>query len=624
MFVLGTAGHVDHGKSALIQALTGIDPDRLQEEKERGMTIDLGFAWLQLPSGREVGIVDVPGHEHFIKNMLAGVGGIDLALLIVAANEGVMPQTREHLAILDLLGIKKGIVVITKKDLVDEEWLSLVKMDIEELIAPTTLSGAPIVAVSAVTREGLPDLVAGIDQLLSSMQPKKDTGRPRLPIDRVFTIAGAGTIVTGTLLDGSLHVGQEVEIVPAGLKSRLRGLQTHKTHIDTTTPGSRVAANLVGIATSQLKRGDVLTNPGWLAPTTMLNVKLSLLSSLRHPLRHNATVSVHSGTSEVMAKARLLEKDELKPGDTSWAQLFLAEPVAVVKGDRFVIRSPQDTLGGGEIVEIHTKRYRRYRPALIQSLESKEKGTAQDILIATLETNQPQDTGTLIHNSGLPPNEAMPTIEALIREKSLLAVGTGEHRILFTAPGWDNLQEKVKIIVQDYHKRFPTRPGMPRGELGSKLQLPAAAYALTLRRLLDDGILVEEGATVRLPSHQIQLSKEQQTKVDAYLQSLARNPYAPPGDIMPEPELLNFLIKQRRVVKVSDSVVFATSTYDEMVRKIVAHIKAKGKITLAETRDLFNNSRKYAQALLEHLDQEKVTRRVGDERVLGSGSTSNI
>jgi selenocysteine-specific elongation factor len=618
MFVLGTAGHVDHGKSALIQALTGIDPDRLREEKERGMTIDLGFAWLQLPSGREVGIVDVPGHEHFIRNMLAGVGGIDLALLVIAANEGVMPQTKEHLAILDLLGIKKGIVVITKKDLVDEEWLSLVKMDVEELIAPTTLAGSPIITVSAVTKEGLPELLAALDQLLSSMQPKKDTGRPRLPIDRVFTIAGAGTIVTGSLLDGSFHVGQEVEIVPAGLKSRLRGLQTHKTHIETATPGSRVAANLVGIATAQLKRGDVLTNPGWLAATRMLNVKLILLPATRHPLRHNANVSVHSGTSEVMAKIRLLEKDELKPGDTSWAQLLLAEPVAVVKGDRFVIRSPQDTLGGGEIVETHTKRYRRYRSPLIQSLECKEKGTAPEILIATLETNQPQDKGTLIHNSGLPPNEAMPTIEALIKENVLVAIGTGEHRILFTVPGWDNLQEKVKTIVQDYHKRFPTRPGMPRGELGNKLQLSAAAYALTLHRLLEDGILVEEGAAVRLPSHQIQLSREQQSKVDIYLQSLARNPYAPSSEIMPEPELLNFLIKQRRVVKVSDNVVFSASAYDEMVGKIIAHIKAKGKITLAETRDLFNTSRKYAQALLEHLDQEKVTRRVGDERVLGT------
>ena len=624
MFVLGTAGHVDHGKSALIQALTGIDPDRLREEKERGMTIDLGFAWLKLPGGREVGIVDVPGHEHFIKNMLAGVGGIDLALLIVAANEGVMPQTREHLAILDLYGIKKGIVVVTKKDLVDDEWLQLVKMDIEELIAPTALAGSPMIAVSAITKEGLPELLAAIDRMLDAMQPKKDTGRPRLPVDRVFTIAGSGTVVTGTLIDGSLHAGQEVEIVPAGLKSRLRGLQTHKTHIDTAAPGSRVAANLVGIATSQLKRGDVLTNPGWLNPSTMLNVRLKLLPYLRHPLKHNTTVSFHSGTAEAMAKVRLLEKEDLKPGETSWAQLLLDEPVAIVRGDRFVIRSPQDTLGGGEIVETRTTRYKRYRATIIQSLESKEKGTAQEILIATLEKNQPQGLDALVRNSGLSPAETKPAIESLFQGQQIVAVGAGEHRFLFSAAGWKNLSERARAIAQDYHRKFPTREGMPRGELGNKLQLAAAASAPVLSRLFEEGTLKEEGAFVRLPSHQIQLNREQQTKIDAFLKALTQNPYAPPGDIMPEPELLNLLIKQRRVVKVSESVVFAASAYDEMVRKVVSHIKAKGKITLAETRDMLGTSRKYAQALLEHLDQEKITRRVGDERVLGTGSSTNI
>jgi len=309
MFVLGTAGHIDHGKSVLVQALTGIDPDRLREEKERGMTIDLGFAWLKLPSGREVGIVDVPGHERFIKNMLAGVGGIDLALLIVAANEGVMPQTKEHLAILDLLGVKRGTVVITKKDLVDEEWLSLVTMEVEELIKPTTLSEAPIVTISALTGEGLPSLISAIDELLSSTEPRRDIGRPRLSIDRVFTISGSGTVVTGTLIDGSLSRGQEVEILPPSLKTRLRGLQTHKARIDTASPGSRVATNLTGVATLQLKRGDVLTNPGWLVPTTMLDAKLRLLPYLRRPLRHNATVSFHTGTAEAMAKVRMLDKE---------------------------------------------------------------------------------------------------------------------------------------------------------------------------------------------------------------------------------------------------------------------------------------------------------------------------
>ena len=620
MFVLGTAGHVDHGKSVLVHALTGIDPDRLREEKERGMTIDLGFAWLKLPSGQEVGIVDVPGHEHFIKNMLAGVGGIDLALLIVAANEGVMPQTKEHLDILDLLGVGKGIVAITKKDLVDEELLSLVTMEIEELIGSTTLSEAPIVAVSAVTGEGLPELVSAIDQLLSSTQPRVDSGRPRLLIDRVFTIAGSGTVVTGTLIDGSLRVGQEVEIVPSGLKSRLRGLQTHKTRFDTATPGSRVAANLTGVATSQLKRGDVLTKPGWLAPTKMLTAKLRLLPSVKRPLRYNATVSFHTGASEVMTRVRLLEKEELNPGEGTWAQLALAGPVAVVKGDRFIIRSPQDTLGGGEVIEPHTKRYRRHRPAILQSLETKEKGTAQEILAATLEANQPQEIGKLLLDCGLPAKEAKPAIEALIQDKMVMAVGAGEHRLLFTALGWEHLLETVTAIVQDYHRRFPARPGMPQGELASKLKLPPASFTTILHRLFDEGVIIEEGATVRLPSHQIQLTKDQQAKIDAFLNSLAQNPYAPPADLMPDTELVNLLVKQRRVVKVSDSVVFAASAYDEMVEKIIDHIKAHGKVTLGETRDLLNTSRKYAQALLEYLDQEKITRRTGDERVLGTGS----
>jgi len=620
VFVLGTAGHIDHGKSVLVHALTGIDPDRLREEKERGMTIDLGFAWLKLPSGQEVGIVDVPGHEHFIKNMLAGVGGIDLALFIVAANEGVMPQTKEHLDILDLLGVGKGIVAITKKDLVDEELLSLVTMEIEELISSTTLSQAPIVAVSAVTDEGLPELVSAIDQLLSSTQPRVDSGRPRLLIDRVFTIAGSGTVVTGTLIDGSLRVGQEVEIIPSGLKSRLRGLQTHKTRFDTATPGSRVAANLTGVATSQLQRGDVLTKPGWLAPTTMLATKLRLLPSLRRPLRYNTTVSFHTGASEVMAKVRLLEKEELNPGESTWAQLALAKPIAVVKGDRFIIRSPQDTLGGGEVIEPHTKRYRRYRPAIIQSLETKEKGTAQEILAATLEANQPQEIGNLLLNCGLPAKEAKLAIEALIQDKMAMAVGAGEHRLLFSALGWEHLLEAVTAIVQDYHRRFPARPGMPRGELASKLKLPPAAFTTTLHRLLDEGVIIEEEATVRLPSHQIQLTKDQQAKIDAFLNSLYQDPYAPPADLMPDTELVNLLVKQRRVVKVSDGVVFAASAYDEMVEKITDHIKAHGKVTLGETRDLLNTSRKYAQALLEYLDQEKITRRTGDERVLGTGS----
>ena len=613
MFVLGTAGHIDHGKSVLVQALTGIDPDRLREEKERGMTIDLGFAWLKLPGGREVGIVDVPGHERFVKNMLAGVGGIDLALLIVAASEGVMPQTREHLAILDLLEIQRGIVVITKKDLVDEELLSLVRTEIEELISTTTISQAPIIAVSALTGEGLPALVSAIDELLSSTEPRRDLGRPRLSIDRVFTIAGSGTVVTGTLIDGSLSVGQEVEIVPAGLKSRLRGLQTHKARIDTTSPGSRVAANLVGITTSQLQRGDVLTRPGWLIPTTVLAVKLRLLPYLHRPLRHSATVSFHTGAAETMAKVRLLEGDELQPGDSTWAQLSLDRPVGVINGDHFIIRSPMETLGGGKIVDSHTRRLRRFRPAIIENLRAREEGTAEDIIMALLE--QPLELSALLSQSGLSEKEAQSEIESLARQGKVVKIGQGEQSLLMTVLGWENLANKAAAILQDYHRRFPTRPGMPKVELGSRLKLRAYSSA-ALRKLCEQGVIVEDGAAVRLPAHRIQLTQAQQAKIDAFLRSLTQNPYAPPGDLIPEPDLLNLLIEQQQVVKVSDSVVFAASAYNEMLERVTSHIKTHGKVSLAEVRDLFKTSRKYAQALLEHLDGEKVTRRVGDERVL--------
>ncbi len=614
MFVIGTAGHIDHGKSVLIKALTGIDPDRLLEEKERGMTIDLGFAWLKLPGGQEVGVVDVPGHERFVRNMLAGVGGIDLALLVVAADEGVMPQTREHLAILDLLDITKGIVVITKKDLVDEELLSLVKLEIEEMVKSTSLAGSPIVAVSAISGEGMVDLVATIDRVLASAEPRKDVGRPRLMIDRAFTIAGSGTVVTGTLVDGSLTVGQEVEILPSGLKARLRGLQTHKTRIDTANPGSRVAANLTGVATAQLERGDVLTAPGWLATTTRVDVRLRLLSNLKHPLRHGMAVGFFTGAAEVSAKVHLLEKEKLEPGDISWAQLTLAKPVAVVKGDHFIIRSPMDTLGGGVIVESQAVRHRRFRPDVIQNLKFRAEGKAEDMVFATLEAGQPLELEELAVKCDLATDETRSVIDRLVENGKVVIVGQEKQGILFTRSGWEQLAKRAEDIVKNYHQKFPTRAGISKGELSSKLKLAPTSAAL--QKLFQSGILLEEGATVHLPSHEIQLSQRQQEKVDTFLRALKENPFSPPGDIVLEPDLINLLINRQQVVKVSDGVVFSASAYEEMVKKVTAYAKEKGKVTLAEVRDMLGTSRKYAQALLEYMDEKKITRRVGDERIL--------
>ncbi len=616
MFVLGTAGHIDHGKSALVHALTGIDPDRLREEKERGMTLDLGFAWLKLPSGHEVGIVDVPGHERLIKNMVAGVGGIDLALLIVDASEGVMPQTREHLAILDLLDIKRGVAVLTKRDLVDDEWLGLVKADVEKLLASSSLSQAQVVSVSAVTGEGLPDLVAAIDRLIDLVPPKRDIGRPRLPIDRVFTIAGAGTVVTGTLVDGSLTVGDEVEIVPPGLRARIRGLQSHKTRLDSITPGNRVGANLVGVAKSQLDRGDVLTRPDWLLPTTKVVGELRLIPYLRRPLRQGITVSFHTGTTQALARIRLLEKPELGPGETALAHLSLNRPVALVKGDHFIVRSPEETLGGGEVVESHARRYRRFSAKVIQSFKTKARGTVEEVIMATLETKRPLELSALLAQGDLPAAQLGPVIESLVEQRKVITIGRGGDRLLLTTAGWERLASEVISVLQEYHRRFPARLGMPRAELSSRLQMGTHRQAILSKLVSEDIIVGEGGAMVRLPSHRIQLTPAQQASVDAFLGSLSEHPYDPPTELIPETDLLSLLITRRQVVKVADDVVFSASAYDDMVERVTAHLKTNGRVTVAQVRDMFHTSRKYAMALLEYLDGVKVTRRVGDERVL--------
>jgi selenocysteine-specific elongation factor len=615
MFVLGTAGHIDHGKSALVRALSGIDPDRLREEKERGMTIDLGFAWLRLPSGHEISIVDVPGHERLIKNMVAGVGGIDLALLIVDASEGVMPQTREHLAILDLLDIKRGVVVLTKKDLVDDEWLDLLKAEVEKLLEPTSLSRAPVVSVSAVAGEGLPDLVSAIDRIIASVPPKRDIGRPRLPIDRVFTIAGSGTVVTGTLVDGSLTVGQGVEIVPPGLRARIRGLQSHKTRLNNISPGNRVGANLVGIAKSELERGDVLTSPGWLLPTARLVGELRLIPYLRRPLKHNATVSFHTGTTQALARVRLLEKPELRPGETTLACLSLSKPVALVGGDRFIIRSPEETLGGGKVVEPHARRYHRFTQKVIQSIKDRAQGSAEEVVLAILEGRQPLESSAVLAQGGLPDIGHGPVVDSLIERGKVIAIGRGENRLLFTVAGWERMTNEVVGTIKKYHQNFPSRVGIPVAELSSRLKM-GTHRQLVLQKLLDEGVIVGEGVMVRLPSHQVQLTPAQQKSLETFLGSLDKHPYAPPASIIPEPDLLNLLIARRQVVKVAGDVVFSAPAYNEMVARVTSHLKANGRVTVAEVRDMFHTSRKYAVALLEYLDGVKVTRRVGDERLL--------
>ena len=620
MFVIGTAGHVDHGKSTLVKALTSIDPDRLPEEKEREMTIDLGFAWLTLPSGREVSIVDVPGHERFIKNMLAGVGGIDLALLVVAADESVMPQTREHLAILDILRVKRGLVVITKSDTVDEELVELVKAEVEDTLKGTTFEGSTMVAVSAYTGQGLEKLKGAIDRMLDATEARKDLGRPRLPVDRCFTVAGFGTVVTGTLIDGPLSVGQEVQLLLAGEKGRIRGLQSHRRKLDHADPGRRLAVNLSGISRDDIQRGEVITTSGWLKPTSRLDAQLKLIHNAPRPLKHNEVLTFHLFTSETPARVRLLDKEELTAGDEGWAQLHLQNPVPAVKGDLFVVRSSDATLGGGKVVDPYpSRRHRRFVPSVLERLAAMEDGAGEDPLLRAVEHLGPSDLSTLAQRVNLSLEEALSRTSELAGSGAVVLVGDGSgpaETVVYTVGGWGSLKEKTSSALRSYHQQYPLRRGIPREELRGRMGLAPQALGPALERLAQDGVVEEDGAFVRLPDHRLVLSEAHQRKRDEYIRALESEPYSPPTDLSPDPELLALLIEGGDVVKVNDTVVFAASAYREMVDKVVAHAGEHGKITVAEGRDLFDTSRKYILPLLEYLDQRRITRRIGDERVL--------
>jgi selenocysteine-specific elongation factor len=619
MFVVGTAGHVDHGKSTLVQALTGIDPDRLAEEKERGLTIDLGFAWLELPGGNEISIVDVPGHERFVNNMLAGVGGIDLAMLVVAADESVMPQTREHLAILDLLQIPRGLVALTKSDLVDEEWIELVTADVEDTLEGTVLEGARIMPVSAQMGEGLPELVAAIEGMLRDIPAKRDLGRPRLPIDRSFTITGFGTVVTGTLIDGYLDIGQDVELAVAGDSTRIRGIQTHKSKVERAEPGTRVAANLIGVSHDEISRGEVLTLPGWLRPTTAFDVHLRALSDAPNPLRHNMYVTVHTGSSESVARLRLFEDDSVLPGDSAWAQLKLDNPIAVAKGDYFVIRSNMTTLGGGNIVDTHAPRPRRRHRPTIERLEIMERGDDREVLLKTIEDLEPAEFGAVINRANMNADGAKSELERMVADGGVVALGSGNiNRTtrLYTAGGWKALTERTRAALGDYHGQYPLRAGPPKEELRSRLNLAPQVFNDVLRILNESGVTVEDGSTVRMPDHAPDIGEAQREMVDDYLRQLDSDPFSPPTDMVIDPEVVNLLDERGQVVKVSESVVFSASAYGEMVDRISEYLNRNGEITVADVRDLLGTSRKYALALMDHLDHVRVTRRVGDVRVL--------
>ncbi|MEA2661274.1 MAG: selenocysteine-specific elongation factor [Chloroflexota bacterium] len=614
--VVGTAGHVDHGKSTLIRALTGIDPDRLREERERGMTIDLGFAWLTLPGGADVGIVDVPGHQDFIRNMLAGVGGIDAVVLVVAADEGVMPQTREHLAILELLGVDRGVVALSKRDLVDDEWAALVRAEVRAALARTPLAGAPIVELSATSGRGLDELLAALETVLGATPPRRDLARPRLPIDRAFTMTGFGTVVTGTLVDGTLRVGDEIELFPGGLRGRIRGLQTHRQAIDVARPGSRVAANLSGIEKEAVARGMVLAHAGALAPTAVLGVRLSLLRDASGPLEHDDTVRVHAGTAEAIARVALLEGHSIEPGASAWVQLRLVTPLAVAVGDRLVVRrpSPSETLGGGSVADTSGDRART-RADAVAALERRSAPSPADRLLASFDVPRtPAEAG---ERSGLDAAARDAAYATLVADGRAVALADAA----VSREAFDGLATRVERTVAMAHRRAPLRAGASREEVRSALELAPKRYAALVARLVADGRVAERGTSLAMPSHRPTLTPEQDASWSKARAVLAREPLQPPSAATLQQEfgidldVLMALADRGDVVRVGTDGVFLPDAVERFGDAIIDALR-DGPITVAKARDLTGSSRKHVLPLLQFLDDHGLTRRVGDDRVL--------
>jgi selenocysteine-specific elongation factor len=620
MFVLGTAGHIDHGKSALVLALTGIDPDRLPEEKERGMTIDLGFAWLSLPDGSEVGIVDVPGHERFVKNMVAGVGGIDAVLFVVAADDGWMPQSQEHLQILDFLKIKKGIVVITKIDLVKEDWLSLVEEDIKEKVKGTILEDAPMVEVSSPKKIGIDRLYDEIVKMISQIQPRKDIGKPRMYIDRVFTMAGRGTVVTGTLMDGSFHLGEEIEILPQKVSARIRDLQTHKKKFEKTLPGTRVAMNLAGVEKEQIQRGDVVTKSGQDETTDIFTAKVDIVSTLTFPLKHNALLLLILGTTELSARVNILNKDKIEPGDSAFVQFKCRKTLLARIGDHFILRlpSPQITIGGGIVLEVSPGIHKRKNQASIFYLERRLTLNLPDLILSELEQKDLVLRKNILRASNFSQSQIESTLIALEKAGKIFLT----ENLVTDRSRWEEMLNGIIKEVEKTHQKFPFKIGLRSAELSGKLKIEENLLGEAIRYLVRDGKVVQQEAYLRLPSYQPKLSLEQKKVSQKILQKFVAHPFSPPTkeEILDEDsnyeEVLMFLIQGGELIELRDGVLFRKEDFEKLESRIVDFIKKNGEATVSQLREHLSTTRKYMVPILEKLDQLGVTQREGDKRVL--------
>lgn len=629
--ILGTAGHVDHGKTSLIKALTGIDTDRLKEEKERGITIELGFASLALPGGLQLGIVDVPGHERFIKNMVSGASGIDLVMMVIAADEGVMPQTKEHLQICSFLGIKKGLVAVSKADMVNEDWLELVMEDVGNFLVGSFLEGVPIIPVSATTGMGLTDLLQTLDKLSLEIGEETDPGIFRLPVDRVFTMKGFGTVITGTLMSGAIDLGETVEILPAGVSSKIRGIQVHNETVERAEAGQRTAINFQGLEKESINRGDVVVRPGTLTPSQSLDVCFEYLAGFERKLKNRAQVRFHYGTSEIMARLIPMDREEVKSGEKIFAQLILEEPAVTMAGDRFVIRSysPVTTIGGGVIVDPHPPKHKRFKADVLEEFTSLLEG--DEITKASVIISRTGLNGITLHElvirTGMPRNQLRKILDRMFSDKGAILLDKEEVRVVSYAP-YGALLGHFLEELGGYHRKNPLREGLPREELRMSLGLGGnlKVFSLALRDLERQGKIVVDRENVRLTDHRVDLGvglEEIRKEIEDLYQKAGLTPPTVrevlekfPGEKVKVHDVLSVLLKEGTLIRVAEDLNFSKEAIAKLREDYKKLLIAQGQANPVVFKELTGLSRKFIIPLMEYFDMSKLTIRAGDVRIL--------
>ena len=626
--IIGTAGHIDHGKTALVKALTGIETDTLPEERDRGVTIDIGFAYWK----DDVTIIDVPGHERFVKNMVTGVCTVDLALFVVAADDGVMPQTREHLGILNLLGVPRGIVALTKVDLVEGDWLELVEEELQEVVAETFLEDAAIVRVSSTTGEGIDDLQEVIEEEIAQIEARTDRGVFRLPIDRAFSVQGFGTVVTGTVISGAVQVRDELALLPSGKNVRVRGVQTHGRDVEVARVGARAAINLSGVVVDEVSRGDLLAQPGYFETTYMIDARLHMLPDAPAEVANRTRVHLLMGPREVLARVILLEGEKLSPGDSQFVQLRLEEPGVAARGDRFVIRrySPVQTLGGGVVLDPQPVKHRRFRTAVVEMLRELERDDPTRVLLTRLQAArwQPRTALQLAAEMALSASEIEDRLGACVDSGDAIRyVQAGKTRYVH-ATCWRDLQEGICDAMRVFHEAHPLRPGARRDELRAWVKGDPAGdlFARGVEHLIHTGALKSDHAMIGLRDHEIALTPEQEALRDD-IARLLRSGGAMPEDLRGLPEAVHASAKAVRevvsamqamgqVTRLDDTLLFHPEVIEEVARQLVNYLKKNAEIDVSTFRNLIATTRKFAVPLLNYFDTQGITIRQGDARVL--------